>query len=57
MILEDRRIFIIEDNLENRSIAQMLLEAEGATIAFDRWGKDFINKMRKFAPIDIILLD
>ena len=29
MHLKDKRIFIVEDNLENKAIAQMLLEHAG----------------------------
>ncbi len=57
MLLKDRRIFIVDDNLENRAIMQMLLEQEGARTAIDRWGLDTVDRLRRFAPIDVILLD
>ena len=55
--LKDKRIFIFEDNLTNRSIMQLLLEREGAEISFERWGTNVAESLRKFEPIDIILLD
>jgi len=57
MLLKNTRIFIIEDNVINRSIMQTLLEREGASIAFERWGIDTEERLQKFAPVDVILLD
>ena len=57
MLLSNKRIFIVEDNLSNRAIAQMLLEASGARTAIDRWGTNAVNRMREFAPIDLVILD
>lgn len=57
MLLQNKRIFIVEDNLANRAIEQILLEQEGARTAFERWGTHTIEKLRQFAPVDIILLD
>jgi CheY-like chemotaxis protein len=57
MLLKDKRIFITEDNLGNRSIMQLLLEQEGATVSFERWGRDTKKRLETFAPVDVILLD
>jgi two-component system cell cycle response regulator DivK len=57
MILKGKRIFIVEDDLANRAIAQMLLEGEGARTAIDRWGKETVQRLEAFLPVDIILLD
>lgn len=57
MLLQGKRIFITEDNLTNRSIMQLLLEQEGATISFERWGRDTKRRITEFAPVDIVLLD
>jgi two-component system, cell cycle response regulator DivK len=57
MLLKNKRIFIVEDNLENRAIAQIMLEYEGAKTAIDRWGVDTVARLRAFAPVDLILLD
>lgn len=56
-LLKGKRAFIIEDNVANRSIMQLLLEQNGATVGFERWGLVAVEKLRKFAPVDIILLD
>lgn len=55
--LEDKRIFIIEDNLADRAIMQMLLEQTGAKIGIERWGKDVLRRLKFFGQVDIILLD
>jgi CheY-like chemotaxis protein len=57
MLLKDRRIFIVEDNLQNRVIVEMLLEQQGAKTAFERWGTGTLKRLYEFAPVDIILLD
>jgi len=56
-MLQRKRIFIIEDNVQNKTIMQLLLEMQGATIAIDRWGRDTIARLQAFAPVDIILMD
>lgn len=55
--LRNKRVFLVEDNLANRAIMQILLEQNGARTSFERWGKDTVSKLRKFMPVDIILLD
>jgi len=57
MLLKGKRVFITEDNVTNRSVMQLLLEREGATVAFERWGLKTCERLRSFAPVDIILLD
>jgi len=57
MLLKGKRIFLTEDNLTNRSVIQLLLERDGAVFAFERWGFDTLERLQKFAPVDIILLD
>lgn len=55
--LKNKRIFLVEDMLANRAIMQILLEQNGAKTNFERWGKNTVSKLRKFMPVDIILLD
>jgi CheY-like chemotaxis protein len=57
MILKDKRIFVVEDDVKNKAIAQLLLEHAGATVKFDRWGVDTIARLEQFLPVDVILLD
>lgn len=57
MLLKDKRVFIVEDNLMNRSVMQFILEQQGATVEFERWGLDTCDRLQKFLPVDIILLD
>jgi CheY-like chemotaxis protein len=55
--LDNKRIFIVEDNLENRIILQLALVKSSATLEFDRWGRDTIQRLNGFMPTDLILLD
>jgi CheY-like chemotaxis protein len=57
MLLQNKRIFAVEDNLENRIITLISLTRQGAEVEFDRWGLQTISKLRAFAPVDVILLD
>lgn len=57
MLLKDKRIFIVEDNLENRIVFELLLVEQGAKVAFERWGRKTVERLQTFAPVDLILLD
>lgn len=57
LLLDGKRIFIVEDNLANRAIEQLLLEQAGAKTAFERLGTETVKKLRQFMPVDVILLD
>lgn len=51
------RVFIVEDNISNQSIAKMILESHGAYVEFNRWGKDTVNDLLACMPVSLILLD
>lgn len=55
--LDEKRIFMVEDNLENRIIIQLALVRTSAILEFDRWGRDTLRKLAWFSPVDLILLD
>jgi two-component system cell cycle response regulator DivK len=55
--LTKRRIFVVEDDLNNRIITQTALMNQDVRLEFDRWGRDTINKINNFGKPDIILLD
>jgi two-component system cell cycle response regulator DivK len=57
MLLKNRRIFLVEDDIANRAIIQMLLERNGAKTAIERWGTDTVPRIQAFSPVDLILLD
>jgi CheY-like chemotaxis protein len=57
MLLANKRVFVVEDNLENRVLMTMMLEQQGARTQFERWGRDALPRLKAFMPVDIILLD
>lgn len=57
MILKDKRIFFVEDNVANKTIMLMILEMAGATVSFERSGSFALERLKRFVPVDLILLD
>ena len=57
MLLTQRRIFIAEDNMQNRVVFQMVLGKEGAFVHFERWGRGTMTQLQRVAPVDVIILD
>lgn len=57
MILKGKRIFVVEDNLQNRIIFQKILASSGASVEFERWGKDAAKELQYMKNVDLIILD
>lgn len=57
LLLSDKRIFIVEDNAQNRVIYQIILTRHGAKVDFDRWGRNTVAKMLGLPPFDLIIMD
>lgn len=57
MLLQGKRIFIVEDNAQNRVVFTMTLKLNGAWIEFDRWGRGTLQRLRDFRDADLIILD
>jgi CheY-like chemotaxis protein len=57
MLLQGKRIFIVEDNAGNLAIASIYLEGQGAKINFSRHGINIPEAVLKWLPIDLILTD
>ena len=57
MILKDKRIFIVEDNMQNRLVFQMALIRHGASVDFERWGRDTMYHLQNVSRVDLIVLD
>ncbi len=56
-LLDNKNIFVIEDDATNLAIVSSILRRNGATLVYDRWGLQTITKMTRLAHIDLILLD
>jgi len=57
MLLKNRSVFIVEDNIQNRIVFQMTLVVEGAKLEFERWGRDAIYRLNNQRSVDLIILD
>lgn len=57
MDLENKRIFMIEDNVGTHALIQLLLEQQGAKVIFGQGRTHTISELEKYAPIDLIILD
>jgi CheY-like chemotaxis protein len=55
--LQGKRIFIVEDNLQNRIIFQMILMRSGAEGDFERHGRETLSHLRNLSHVDLIVLD
>jgi two-component system, cell cycle response regulator DivK len=57
VLLEGKRIFVVEDNVENRIVYQLIFVREGASCDFERWGPQAVERLKHFKPVDLIILD
>lgn len=55
--LKGKRVFIVEDNLENRVIFQMVFVKYGAAVDFERWGHATLFRLQNMSNVDLIILD
>jgi CheY-like chemotaxis protein len=57
MLLDNKKIFIVEDNLQNRIIFQLALTRHGAELHFEPWGSRTLLQLQGLSQIDLIILD
>jgi CheY-like chemotaxis protein len=57
MLLKDKRIFIAEDNMQNRIIFQLALVPQGASIDIEYRGADTLYRLSCLSHVDLIILD
>lgn len=57
LLLSNKHIFITEDNPLNRVLFQMTLLRYGATVEFERWGRDTLPRLRREARVHLVILD
>jgi CheY-like chemotaxis protein len=56
-MLQNKRIFVIEDNIDNRVVYHLIFVKQGALFEFDRWGTSTVSKIKAFSPVDLIIVD
>ncbi|HEX2907780.1 MAG TPA: response regulator [Phototrophicaceae bacterium] len=57
MLLQGKRIFIVEDNPLNRATYQMVTVLHGAQLEFERWGRDTLRRLKQVGQVDLVILD
>jgi len=57
MLLQGKRIFVIEDDPSNLAIITTILRRHGASVPFETWGTGAVETLKLCLPIDLILLD
>jgi CheY-like chemotaxis protein len=57
MLLKDKRIFIVEDNVQNRIVFQMAIVRQGGSVDFERHGRDAVERLNDLRQVDLIVLD
>jgi CheY-like chemotaxis protein len=57
MLLEGRKILIVEDNVLNRAVYQLVLGSYGASLEFDRWGREALVRLTRSKRCDLVILD
>lgn len=57
-MLENKTIFLVEDDPQNLAIIRTILLHQGASVPFDHWGRGAMMKIRDVSSVlDLILLD
>jgi CheY-like chemotaxis protein len=57
MLLDNKQIFVVEDNLQNRIIFQLALAKHGAVVSFEPWGSRAILMLKAIRHVDAIIMD
>jgi CheY-like chemotaxis protein len=57
MLLQNKRVFIVEDDAGNLAVASVYLRQHGAILAYERWGRETPQTIIAHMPVDIILMD
>lgn len=57
MLLKKKQIFIVEDDPGSRVMFQVSLVQDGATVDFERRGRDTLYHLNNLDHVDVIILD
>ncbi len=57
MLLQNKRVLVIEDDITNIAVMSVILKQYGALVTFERWGAIRRETLTRFLPLDVILLD
>jgi CheY-like chemotaxis protein len=57
VLLKDKRVFILEDNVQNRVVYQMIMINNGGLAYCERWGNQALQHLESMRHVDLIILD
>jgi len=57
MLLQGKRIYVVEDNPDNIYVILLLLRKQGAEVQVDWWAKGESRRILEALPLDLIILD
>lgn len=58
MILENKHIFVLEDEIPGQAVITMAISSQGGHIVLDHWGDRTLTKLKDYHhPIDLFILD
>lgn len=56
-LLDNKRIFVVEDDSINRLVYRLVLSSHGAKFEFDGGGANTVSRLKQFGPVDLIIMD
>jgi len=58
MILANKHIFVLEDELPGQAVITMAITSQGGEIVLDHWGDRTLTRLKEYHPtIDLFILD
>lgn len=56
-MLSGKRIFVLEDDVNSLAVIMSMLKRNNAAVLYDAWGIATVEKLQRYLPIDLILMD
>ena len=57
MLLEGKRVLVVEDDARNMAIIAVTLKRHGAIVIQDAWNSGSVSMLKEHMPIDVVLMD
>ncbi len=56
-MLSGKRVFVLEDDVNSLAVIMSMLKRNNASVLYDTWGIATVEKLQRYLPIDLILMD